>query len=523
VSQDNEKEPVRSGDPIAELLKLLELAAKYPEIGPPLAELAYKIGHGELAERVVRMGLERATPGVEFYFVAANAARRERKWSEALRHTLEAVKSYAAGNDAELPADEGSRLLHLIRQAFAMLMFDVSDVRSDAAFVAGLVETLPGLEARLGGSPFYHVLLAQVRWYEDKEASEKEWARAVELGEHEHTFNARGTWYKEADHDVDAAEKAYRDGLEHAPHSALLLHNLAQILVEKAARPDVDVGHARHMLKEADDLVRGALREDGPKGLRRHVHATRDRLNDLRQKLPRSGRGQGRPQNEAVDDNIGNVAAPGEQPQARPPRGERGERGDRGDRGERQERAPREPVEEEKLPEVGAVVKGRVQSLTAYGAFVAIGRRIVGLLHKSELAYEHVNDPAQLVNVGDEVEVKVIEIQQPEGGGRPRIGLSRKALLPAPVNVAPPPRQNDRRGPPQGQQQRGGGGGGGERHDRGGGGGGGGRRDDRRDDRRGPAPAQAQQPKGDKFLTGGRVSLGEMLLAKIKESGGGNS
>ena len=515
MSQDNEKEPVRSGDPIAELLKLLELAAKYPEIGPPLAELAYKIGHGELAERVVRMGLERATPGVEFYFVAANAARRERKWSEALRHTLEAVKSYAAGNDADLPADEGSRLLHLIRQAFAMLMFDVSDVRSDAGFIAGLVEMLPGLEPRLGGSPFYHVLLAQVRWYDDREASEKEWARAVELGEHEHTFNARGTWYKEADHDVDAAEKAYRDGLEHAPHSALLLHNLAQILVEKAARPDVDVGYARNMLKEADDLVRGALREDGPKGLRRHVHATRDRLNDLRQKLPRSGRGQGRPQHDAVDDNIGNQAGPGERP-AQPPR----ERHERPERAERAERPPREPVhvhvEEEKLPEVGAVVKGRVQSLTAYGAFVAIGRRIVGLLHKSELAHEHVNDPAQLVNVGDEVEVKVIEIQQPEGGGRPRIGLSRKALLPAPVNVAPAPRQNDRRGPPPGQQQRQN-----DRNDRGGGGGGGGRRDDRRDDRRGPAPVQ--KPKGEKFLTDGRVSLGEMLLAKIKESGGGNS
>jgi hypothetical protein len=49
-------------------------------------------------------------------------------------------------------------------------------------------------------------------------------------------WNARGTWYKEAERDLDKAERAYRKGLEKVGGSGLLMHNLAQVLVERAER-----------------------------------------------------------------------------------------------------------------------------------------------------------------------------------------------------------------------------------------------------------------------------------------------
>lgn len=73
----------------------------------------------------------------------------------------------------------------------------------------------------------------------------------------------------------------------------------------------------------------------------------------------------------------------------------------------------------------GAVVRGTVTSVVSYGAFVDLGG-VEGLLHVSEMAYERVEDPAELVAPGDVVEVKVLSI---EGEGKERrISLSRKAL-----------------------------------------------------------------------------------------------
>lgn len=433
-------------EPIPELLRLIDLAARYPEIGPPLAELAFKIGQPELGERVVRMGLQGGAPGVEYYFVAANAARREGRLEEALRVTVEAVRAFSAADPSTVTPDDGARLLHLVRFGFATLLFDVKDLTAHPEFTAGLREQLPALEGRLGADPFFHVLLAQALWFSDRELSENEWDRAAELGEPEHTWNARGTWYKEAEHDVAKAERAYRQGLEKAPKSALVLHNLAQLLVERAGQPEIDVDTARRLLRDADELLRAALREEGPKGLRRHVHTTRDRLNALRASLPPRPRRA--------------------EPAAPPPA----------------EEPEREP------PKVGDVVKGRVASLAPYGVFVAIGGGLVGLLHKSELAHEFVDDPAQFVKIGDDLEVKVLDVGRKDAGGRLRIGLSRKALLPPPaVAAAPPPaaapRRDDRR--------------------------------PRRDDR--PPPQQQPPPKGQKFLADGKVSLGEMLLAKLRE------
>lgn len=371
-------------DPKMELLKLIDLALKYPEIGPPLAALAFKVGHKELGQRVVRMGLDQDGPGLEFYFVAAHNARREKRYADARKLSIEAIAAYVRTAEQSLAQDDGERLLHLVRLGFSTMLFDEKDPKCDPDFVEALSEALLELEPRLGKEAFYHALLAQTRWYNDAEASEKAWDQAAEIDPTESTWNARGTWYKDADKDLDRAEQAYRRGLEKAPTSPLLLHNLGQLLVDKSERPDVNLEQARRLLHEAEQLLRGALREESPKGLRRHIHATRDRLVALRASFPpRSGGG-----------------------------------------------APAEQAQPEREPEVGERLQGRVRSLTAFGAFVVLRGCGTGLLHKSEIAHEYVDDPREVLKVGDELDVKVIEVGRKDG--KLRIGLSRKAVLPKP-------------------------------------------------------------------------------------------
>jgi small subunit ribosomal protein S1 len=78
--------------------------------------------------------------------------------------------------------------------------------------------------------------------------------------------------------------------------------------------------------------------------------------------------------------------------------------------------------------QVGAVLKGRVTSLTAYGAFIDLGG-LEGLLHVSEIGYSRLADPREALTVGQEVEVQVIKIEKGKDEKRPeRISLSRRAL-----------------------------------------------------------------------------------------------
>jgi len=76
---------------------------------------------------------------------------------------------------------------------------------------------------------------------------------------------------------------------------------------------------------------------------------------------------------------------------------------------------------------VGDVVTGTVVNLVDFGVFVDVGG-VDGLVHISEISWEHVTDPSDHLSVGDEVEVLVegVDIE------RERISLSRKALLPSP-------------------------------------------------------------------------------------------
>ena len=73
--------------------------------------------------------------------------------------------------------------------------------------------------------------------------------------------------------------------------------------------------------------------------------------------------------------------------------------------------------------EVGDVRTGRVSSITDFGAFVDLGGAD-GLVHISELSWEHVDHPSEVVSLGDEVEVTVLKLDRE----RKRIGLSMKKL-----------------------------------------------------------------------------------------------
>lgn len=96
------------------------------------------------------------------------------------------------------------------------------------------------------------------------------------------------------------------------------------------------------------------------------------------------------------------------------------------------ERAVAEEDEQEKgkfLEELeeGEVRKGRVTSLANFGAFVDIGG-IDGLVHLSELAWTRISHPNEIVQVGDEIEVYILNVDLEQN----RVALSLKRLQPEP-------------------------------------------------------------------------------------------
>src|SRR6266481_335326 len=77
----------------------------------------------------------------------------------------------------------------------------------------------------------------------------------------------------------------------------------------------------------------------------------------------------------------------------------------------------------------GAIVRGTMKNITDYGAFVEIEAGIEGLVHVSEMDWTHKNvDPRKVVQLGDEVEVMVLEIDEE----RRRISLGMKQCRPNP-------------------------------------------------------------------------------------------
>lgn len=76
-----------------------------------------------------------------------------------------------------------------------------------------------------------------------------------------------------------------------------------------------------------------------------------------------------------------------------------------------------------------AAVKGKVTKIETFGAFVEIGAERPGLLHVSEMSHDYVRRPEDVVAVGQEIEVKILDVNR----RKKQIKLSIKALAPEPV------------------------------------------------------------------------------------------
>ncbi len=113
----------------------------------------------------------------------------------------------------------------------------------------------------------------------------------------------------------------------------------------------------------------------------------------------------------------------------------------------------------EEVPEkykVGSVVRGTIVNLTSFGAFTKLEEGIEGLIHISELANHRIEKPEEIVSVGDELDLKVINLFPKER----RIGLSLKALIAEQERAAAPeeaqPTQKEKRyeRPPRPRRER---------------------------------------------------------------------
>jgi polyribonucleotide nucleotidyltransferase len=90
------------------------------------------------------------------------------------------------------------------------------------------------------------------------------------------------------------------------------------------------------------------------------------------------------------------------------------------------------------VPEVGQIYKGKVKTIVQFGAFVEILPNKDGLLHISEIDWKKIRTVDEVLKVGDEIEVKLIDIDPKTG----KLKLSRKVLLPR-----PPREEHEHKGP----------------------------------------------------------------------------
>lgn len=92
------------------------------------------------------------------------------------------------------------------------------------------------------------------------------------------------------------------------------------------------------------------------------------------------------------------------------------------------EMAKKDAAKAEALASVkeGDVLSGKVETIKDYGVFVDLGNGLSGLVHISQISHQRVKNPAAVLNVGDEIQVKVIGLK--DG----KLSLSKKALEEAP-------------------------------------------------------------------------------------------
>jgi len=59
----------------------------------------------------------------------------------------------------------------------------------------------------------------------------------------------------------------------------------------------------------------------------------------------------------------------------------------------------------------GSIIKGKVKNLTDYGAFIDLGG-MDGLVHITDISWTKVNSPSEVLNLGEEISVKVLKFDQ---------------------------------------------------------------------------------------------------------------
>lgn len=91
--------------------------------------------------------------------------------------------------------------------------------------------------------------------------------------------------------------------------------------------------------------------------------------------------------------------------------------------------------------EIGSILQGKVTGIQPYGAFVALDEHTQGLVHISEITHGYVKDINEHLKVGDEVNVKVLSVDEEAG----KIGLSIRATEEAPVQSTVKPKKARKR------------------------------------------------------------------------------
>lgn len=87
--------------------------------------------------------------------------------------------------------------------------------------------------------------------------------------------------------------------------------------------------------------------------------------------------------------------------------------------------------------EVGNILPGKVTGITNFGAFVDLGNRKTGLVHISEVSNSYIKDIKDVLTVGDEVQVKVMEIA---GDGKVSLSIRRASADSSEENVEEKPK-----------------------------------------------------------------------------------
>ena len=97
----------------------------------------------------------------------------------------------------------------------------------------------------------------------------------------------------------------------------------------------------------------------------------------------------------------------------------------------------------ERTSTAGSIIDGQVTKLVPFGAFIRVAPGIEGLVHISEISHEHVDSPESVLSVGDEVQVKVIDVDV----SRRRVSLSMRQVS------APPTREPEIKAEPEARRE----------------------------------------------------------------------